>query len=132
MTTKKCVGGHGKKNILIATLAYEKHATGRIEAEHGMFAFKGAVRLFEVHLEGEPLIGGCIGKDGSKANRIGDGKVVVYHGLVGVHENLTSAKGDTKLIVDDELAPAGEKVNGVLVTGFIEGLEGGELEGFHG
>lgn len=128
MTAKKVVGGHCKKDLLVPAMAYEKHGTGGVEAEHGMLSFERAIRLLEIDPKAKVKIGRSVGEERREADTIGDGKMVIYHRFVRVHVYLTIAEGDLILIVDEDLMSGGEKVHRVRVVLLVEGLEFGELQ----
>jgi hypothetical protein len=125
---KESVRSHGEEDVLVHALSDVKHASGGVEAEHGMLASESKVRLLEVHLEFEAM-GGCgVGKEGRQADAIRDGEMIVDHANLRGHMYLTLADGETKVVVDFYGVTLREKVENGPIFGFIELLEEGKLE----
>ena len=127
-SAKECVRSHGEEDVLVHAFPDVKHASGGVEAEHGVLSPEGEQRLLEVQLEFEAMGGSGVGKEGRQADAIRDGEMIIDHGNLRVHVYLTLAGGETKVVVDFYGVTVGEKVENGVVFGFVELLEEGELE----
>ena len=104
MAVQEAVGGHGQEHVLVPASPDVEHAPGGVEAQHGVLALELAEWLLEVHLEAELRIGQDVGKEGGEPEAVADGQVIVDHGGLCVHADLTDAHFEGEVVVYDELA----------------------------
>jgi len=127
-TAEEGVGDHGEKDVFVVTGPDLEHATGGIETKHGMLSLERDVRGFEIEVEGEAMCGLDVGKEGREANAVGNGEVIVDHGLLGVKVDTLGTEGDGILAVDLDGVTGGKDGYAGLSLFFVHLVEKGESE----